>query len=156
MSNEDFIRIDHVTKRFGGVAAVDDADLAIRRGEFFSLLGPSGGGKTTRLRMIAGFEFPTQGDIYVEGARITDMPAHLRPSNMVFQSYAIFPHLNVFDNIAYGLRKSRLPRDELNRRVEEALAMLKLTGFGKRRGDQLSGGRRRRGARARARGGRPK
>jgi spermidine/putrescine ABC transporter ATP-binding subunit len=156
MSNEDFIRIDHVTKRFGGVAAVDNADLAIRRGEFFSLLGPSGCGKTTLLRMIAGFEFPTQGDIYVEGARITDMPAHLRPSNMVFQSYAIFPHLNVFDNIAYGLRRERLSKIDLAARVNGALAMIKLDGFGTRRADELSGGQRQRVALARALVCRPK
>ena len=153
---ESFIRIDHVSKRFGGVTAVDDADLSVRRGEFFSLLGPSGCGKTTLLRMIAGFEFPTQGEIYIEGVRITDTPPHLRPSNMVFQSYAIFPHLNVFDNIAYGLRKARLKRTELKRRVEEALAMIKLTGFGARRADELSGGQRQRVALARALVRRPK
>ncbi len=157
MTDDTFIRIDHVSKRFGGgVTAVDDADLAIRRGEFFSLLGPSGCGKTTLLRMLAGFEFPSAGEIYVEGARITDMPPHLRPSNMVFQSYAIFPHLNVFDNIAYGLRKARLARTELKRRVDEALAMIKLGGFGARRGDELSGGQRQRVALARALVCRPK
>ena len=107
-----------MTKTFDGrIVAVDGVTLDIAAGEFFSLLGPSGCGKTTLLRMIAGFEFPTRGEIYVEGARITDTPAHLRPSNMVFQSYAIFPHLNVFDNIAYGLRKARLPHTELARRV---------------------------------------
>ncbi len=147
---DDFIRIRRITKRFGDVAAVDDADFAIQRGEFFSLLGPSGCGKTTLLRMIAGFEYPTEGQILVDGNDITDLPPHRRPSNMVFQSYAIFPHLNVFDNIAYGLRKARLPRDELARRVDEALAMIKLAGFGKRRGDQLSGGQRQRVALARA------
>jgi len=147
---DDFIRIRNVTKRFGAVAAVDDADFGVAQAEFFSLLGPSGCGKTTLLRMIAGFEYPTDGAILIDGADITDLPPHKRPSNMVFQSYAIFPHLNVFDNIAYGLRKQRLPRDELARRVEEALAMIKLTGFGKRRGDQLSGGQRQRVALARA------
>ncbi len=156
MTDEPFIHIDHVSKRFGGTAAVDDADLSVGRGEFFSLLGPSGCGKTTLLRMIAGFEFPTEGEIYIEGARITDTPPHLRPSNMVFQSYAIFPHLNVFDNIAYGLRKARLKRSELKRRVEEALAMIKLAGFGSRRGDELSGGQRQRVALARALVRRPK
>jgi len=150
MVDDAYIRIDNVTKRFAGVTAVDCANVDIRRGEFFSLLGPSGCGKTTLLRMIAGFDFPTEGTILVDGHDITDLPPNKRPSNMVFQSYAIFPHLNVFDNIAYGLRKSRLPRDELNRRVEEALAMIKLTGFGKRRGDQLSGGQRQRVALARA------
>ena len=147
---DDFIRIQNITKRFGSVAAVDDADFGVGRGEFFSLLGPSGCGKTTLLRMIAGFEYPTEGAILIDGNDITDLPPHKRPSNMVFQSYAIFPHLNVFDNIAYGLRKQRPTRDELNRRVEEALSMIKLTGFGKRRGDQLSGGQRQRVALARA------
>jgi spermidine/putrescine ABC transporter ATP-binding subunit len=151
-----FIHIDRVTKRFGAVVAVDDADIVIRRGEFFSLLGPSGCGKTTLLRMIAGFEFPNVGEIYVEDVRITDAPPNLRPSNMVFQSYAIFPHLNVFDNIAYGLRKARLTRTELARRVEEALAMIKLDGFGARRGTELSGGQRQRVALARALVCRPK
>ena len=156
MSDEDFIRIDRVTKRFGNVVAVDDANLSIRRGEFFSLLGPSGCGKTTLLRMIAGFEFPTQGELHVEGARITDTPPHLRPSNMVFQSYAIFPHLDVFDNIAYGLRRARLKKTELAARVTDALAMIKLEGFGARRVDELSGGQRQRVALARALVCRPK
>ncbi|HWA91731.1 MAG TPA: ABC transporter ATP-binding protein [Rhizomicrobium sp.] len=147
---DDYIRISRITKRFGEVAAVDDADFGIARGEFFSLLGPSGCGKTTLLRMIAGFEYPTEGAILVDGNDITHLPPHKRPSNMVFQSYAIFPHLNVTDNIAYGLRKQRLDRAELDRRVAEALAMIKLTGFGKRRGDQLSGGQRQRVALARA------
>jgi spermidine/putrescine ABC transporter ATP-binding subunit len=154
--SEAFIRIAHVSKRFGSVTAVDGADLAVMRGEFFSLLGPSGCGKTTLLRMIAGFEFPSEGEIYIEGARVTDTPPHLRPSNMVFQSYAIFPHLNVFDNIAYGLRKERLRRPELTRRVEDALAMIKLDGFGARRADELSGGQRQRVALARALVCRPK
>ena len=145
-----FIRIENVTKRFGGVTAVDCADIAVGRGEFFSLLGPSGCGKTTLLRMIAGFDFPSEGAILVDGNDITDLPPHKRPSNMVFQSYAIFPHLNVFDNIAYGLRKARLGKRELTRRVDEALAMIKLEGFGRRRGDQLSGGQRQRVALARA------
>ncbi len=151
-----YIHIDHVTKRFGGNAAVDDADVTIRRGEFFSLLGPSGCGKTTLLRMIAGFDFPTEGEIYIDGHPVTDVPPNKRPTNMVFQSYAIFPHLNVFDNIAYGLRKERLAKAELNRRVNEALGMIKLDGFGKRRADQLSGGQRQRVALARALVRRPK
>ncbi len=145
-----FLQITSVTKRFGGVTAVDAVNLAVARGEFFSLLGPSGCGKTTLLRMIAGFEYPTSGDIFLEGKRITDEPPNKRPSNMVFQSYAIFPHLNVFDNIAYGLRKDRLPREELARRVDESLAMIKLEGFGYRRADELSGGQRQRVALARA------
>ncbi len=129
---------------------MDAVELAIKHGEFFSLLGPSGCGKTTLLRMIAGFDYPSEGEIYIDGAPMSAVPPNKRPSNMVFQSYAIFPHLNVFDNIAYGLRKERLARAELSRRVNEALAMIKLEGFGKRRGDQLSGGQRQRVALARA------
>jgi len=156
MSEDPFLRIEHVTKRFGDVVAVDDADLTIRRGEFFSLLGPSGCGKTTLLRIIAGFEFPDRGEIYCDRARLTDEPANRRPSNMVFQSYAIFPHLNVFDNIAYGLRRERLMPNELQMRVADALAMIKLEGFGARRADELSGGQRQRVALARALVRRPK
>lgn len=155
--DDSYIRIDHVTKRFGSsTVAVDDANLGIARGEFFSLLGPSGCGKTTLLRMIAGFEFPTEGEIFIDDHPVTDVPPNKRPTNMVFQSYAIFPHLNVFDNIAYGLRKERLAKAELNRRVNEALAMIKLDGFGKRKADQLSGGQRQRVALARALVRRPK
>ena len=150
MSDETFLRIDCVSKRFGTVQAVDAADFAIRRGEFFSLLGPSGCGKTTLLRIIAGFDFPDTGEIYFEGVRVTDEPANRRPSNMVFQSYAIFPHLNVFDNIAYGLRRARLDKPTLRRHVEDALAMIKLEGFERRRADELSGGQRQRVALARA------
>jgi spermidine/putrescine ABC transporter ATP-binding subunit len=151
-----FIHIDRVTKRFGEVTAVDCADIAIARGEFFSLLGPSGCGKTTLLRMIAGFEFADAGEIFIDGHPMSDIPPNKRPTNMVFQSYAIFPHLNVFDNIAYGLRKERLPRAELAARVDAALAMIKLEGFGARRADQLSGGQRQRVALARALIRRPK
>ncbi len=154
---DNIIRIESVTKQFaGGVKAVDSANFNIERGEFFSLLGPSGCGKTTLLRMIAGFEFPTDGEIYIDNQPSSLIPAYKRPTNMVFQSYAIFPHLNVFDNIAYGLRKSNLSGGELRRRVNEALAMIKLEGFGSRRGDQLSGGQRQRVALARALVKRPK
>ncbi|NOT42531.1 MAG: ABC transporter ATP-binding protein [Alphaproteobacteria bacterium] len=154
---DNIIRIENVTKQFaGGVKAVDNANFNIERGEFFSLLGPSGCGKTTLLRMIAGFEFPTNGEIYIDGQPSALIPSYKRPTNMVFQSYAIFPHLNVFDNIAYGLRKDRLSNRELTRRVNEALEMIKLTGFGSRRGDQLSGGQRQRVALARALIKRPK
>lgn len=156
MSDDSHLHIDHVSKRFGSILAVDNADVAIRRGEFFSLLGPSGCGKTSLLRMIAGFEFPTSGEIFFEGVRMTDEPPNKRPSNMVFQSYAIFPHLNVFDNIAYGLRKDRLSRAELKRRVDDALTMIKLDGFGARQADELSGGQRQRVALARALVRRPK
>jgi len=151
------IRIDNVTKQFpGGVQAVDAVSIDIERGEFFSLLGPSGCGKTTLLRMIAGFDFPTGGEIFIDNQPSALIPSYKRPTNMVFQSYAIFPHLNVFDNIAYGLRRERLSAAALNKRVEDALAMIKLTGFGKRRGDELSGGQRQRVALARALVKRPK
>jgi spermidine/putrescine transport system ATP-binding protein/putrescine transport system ATP-binding protein len=154
---DNIIRIENVTKEFAGhTKAVDRANFNIERGEFFSLLGPSGCGKTTLLRMIAGFEFPTDGEIYIDGQPSALIPSYKRPTNMVFQSYAIFPHLNVYDNIAYGLRKAGLSRSELNRRVEEALGMIKLSGFGSRRGDQLSGGQRQRVALARALIKRPK
>ncbi|MBI1239094.1 MAG: polyamine ABC transporter ATP-binding protein [Alphaproteobacteria bacterium] len=157
MSEQAYIDIVGVTKRFaGGVKAVDNANLGIKRGEFFSLLGPSGCGKTTLLRMIAGFEFPSEGEIRIDGQNVEGVAANYRPTNMVFQSYAIFPHLNVRDNVAYGLRKDRLSRSELNKRVDEALNMVKLQGFGARQSSQLSGGQRQRVALARALIKRPK
>jgi spermidine/putrescine transport system ATP-binding protein/putrescine transport system ATP-binding protein len=151
-----YIEIETVTKRFGAVTAVDRADFKIQRGEFFSLLGPSGCGKTTLLRLLAGFEFPDEGEIYIDGNDVTGLPPNKRPTNMVFQSYAIFPHLNVFDNIAYGLRREHLARVEMNTRVQDALSMIKLEGFGERKADQLSGGQRQRVALARALVCRPK
>jgi len=151
-----FLEIRDVSKRFGAVTALSDVRLAIARAEFFSLLGPSGCGKTTLLRTIAGFEQPDEGTIFIDGADVTAMPPERRPTNMVFQSYAIFPHLNVFDNIAYGLRRLRLERAELERRVSEALAMVRLDGYGGRRSDTLSGGQRQRVALARALVRRPK
>jgi spermidine/putrescine transport system ATP-binding protein/putrescine transport system ATP-binding protein len=154
--SDKFLRIDHVAKRFGAVQAVHAVDLAIGRGEFFSLLGPSGCGKTTLLRMIAGFEFPDEGSLYIDGADVTAWPPERRPTNMVFQSYAIFPHLNVFDNIAFGLRRARLARSELVQKVSDALAMVQLEGFGERRSTELSGGQRQRVALARALVQRPK
>ncbi len=154
--DDGFIRIAAVTKRFADVTAVEAADLSIRHGEFFSLLGPSGCGKTTLLRMIAGFEFPSEGEIFIDGQAMAEVPPHRRPTNMVFQSYAIFPHLDVFDNIAYGLRKARLAKAELTRRVDEALVMTRLEGLGRRKADALSGGQRQRVALARALVRRPK
>jgi spermidine/putrescine ABC transporter ATP-binding subunit len=145
-----FLFLSHITKAFGAVPVVNDVDLAIAHGEFFALLGPSGCGKTTLLRMIAGFETPDSGTISIDGAVMNDVPPHRRPTNMVFQSYAIFPHLNVFDNIAYGLRKLKLPKDELRNRVEAMLATVRLEGLGGRAADQLSGGQRQRVALARA------
>jgi spermidine/putrescine transport system ATP-binding protein/putrescine transport system ATP-binding protein len=149
-ANDDIIKIEGVSKRFGAVAAVDNVSFPIRRGEFFSLLGPSGCGKTTLLRMIAGFELPTEGEIYIDGHPSALIPPNKRPTNMVFQSYAIFPHLTIADNIAYGLRRRRLPSSQVKKMVNESLEMIKLPGLGARRADQLSGGQRQRVALARA------
>ena len=139
-----------VTKRFGDFAAVEDLTLDIFEGEFFSLLGPSGCGKTTTLRMIAGFEEPTGGDIFVAGETMRGVPAYRRPVNTVFQSYALFPHLNVFDNVAFGLRRAGVKGDELRRRVADACEMVRLPGFEGRRPNMLSGGQQQRVALARA------
>ncbi|HEX4439594.1 MAG TPA: ABC transporter ATP-binding protein [Thermoanaerobaculia bacterium] len=144
------VSIRAVTKRFGDVAAVDGVSLEIRRGEFFSLLGPSGCGKTTLLRMIGGFELPTEGSIAIEGADMTRTPPYERPVNMVFQQYALFPHLNVTENVAFGLRYRPLDRAARERRVAEVLALVQLDGLEARRPDQLSGGQRQRVALARA------
>jgi len=145
-----FLVISDVTKSFGGPPAVDKVSLQVPRGEFFALLGPSGCGKTTLLRMIAGFETPDSGTIAIDGEVMNAVPPYLRPTNMVFQSYAIFPHLNVFDNIAYGLRKLKLPKEALRTKVETMLATVRLEGLGGRAADQLSGGQRQRVALARA------
>ncbi|MCP4377029.1 MAG: ATP-binding cassette domain-containing protein, partial [bacterium] len=155
-TNQTFISIDRVSKHFGNVVAVDDVSIDISAGEFFSLLGPSGCGKTTLLRMLAGFESPTSGEIYIDGKAMSEIPPHRRPTNMVFQSYAIFPHLNVAGNIAYGLRKDKLGKAEQTRRVDEALEMMKLEGYGQRKANELSGGQRQRVALARALIKRPK
>src|SRR3984957_11249251 len=144
------IRFENVTKRFGKVVAVDNVSLAIEEGEFFALLGPSGCGKTTLLRLLAGFETPTEGRILIDDQDISKIPPNRRPVNMVFQSYAVFPHMTVADNVAYGLKVDRVPAAERVRRVEEALGLVKLDGYGARKPDQLSGGQRQRGALARA------
>jgi spermidine/putrescine ABC transporter ATP-binding subunit len=154
--NETIIRIENVSKHFGDVVAVDDISIDIASGEFFSLLGPSGCGKTTLLRMLAGFESPTSGELYIDGNPMSEIPPHHRPTNMVFQNYAIFPHLDIRGNIAYGLRKDKLGKVEQNRRVDEALEMVKLPGFGDRRSNEISGGQRQRVALARALIKRPK
>ena len=151
-----FIDIVGVSKSFGGVKAVDDISLSVHQGEFFSLLGPSGCGKTTLLRILGGLEAPGSGRVMIDGQDITDMPAHLRPTNMVFQNYAIFPHLNVEQNIAYGLRQQKLSREEQIEKVSAALAMVKLEGFEKRGADEMSGGQKQRVALARALIKRPK
>ena len=151
-----FVRIKHVTKKFGDVAAVSDVSLDIYKGELFCLLGGSGSGKSTLLRMLAGFETPTSGTIEIDGQDMTDVPPYNRPVNMMFQSYALFPHMNVEQNIAYGLKRDGLPRAEIAARVAELLALVKLQDYGKRKPHQLSGGQRQRVALARALAKRPK
>ena len=144
------VRFERVTKRFGALTAVDALTLDIAPGEFFALLGPSGCGKTTLLRMLAGFEMPSEGRILLDGEDISAMPPHRRPVNMMFQSYALFPHLNVENNIAFGLRQEKIGKPEIAARVDAMLAFTRLKGYGKRRVDQLSGGQRQRVALARA------
>ena len=145
------IRLELVTKTFDGrVVAVDAVTLDIAAGEFFSLLGPSGCGKTTSLRMIAGFEHPDSGRVHVGGRDITDLPVHKRDMGMVFQSYALFPHRTVAENVAFGLRMREVPKPEIARRVQAALAQVALTGLENRRPSQLSGGQQQRVALARA------
>ncbi len=148
--NNDFIMVDGITKTFGSVVAVDNVNLEIRQGEFFSLLGASGCGKTTLLRLLAGFEKPDKGRIYIEGEDITYLIPNKRPTNMVFQNYAIFPHMDVASNIGYGLRKERLSNKELHHRIDHYLELIKLSGYGNRKAEQLSGGQRQRVALARA------
>ena len=145
------VEVRGVTKRFGaGAPAVDSADLEIMDGELFALLGPSGCGKTTLLRMLAGFETPTAGEIRLDGADVAGVPPNRRPVNMVFQSYAVFPHMSVFDNVAYGLKVTGVAAAERRTRVREALALVRLDGLAARKPDQLSGGQRQRVALARA------
>jgi len=144
------VALEQVTKVFGGVLAVDHLDLEIKRGEFFSMLGPSGCGKTTTLRIIGGFEEPSEGIVKLAGKDITDVPAYKRDINTVFQSYGLFPHLNVFDNVAFGLRRRHVDSREIQRRVDEALELVNLGRLGKRRPSQLSGGQQQRVALARA------
>ena len=144
------VSIRGVSKRFGAVSALEAADLDIRRGEFFSLLGPSGCGKTTLLRIIGGFERPSAGEVWMDGRNVAAEPAHRRRTNMIFQHLALFPHMNVAQNIGFGLQMKRLPRAAIRRRVGEALALVRLEGYGQRRIEALSGGQRQRVAMARA------
>jgi spermidine/putrescine transport system ATP-binding protein/putrescine transport system ATP-binding protein len=150
------VSFEHITKRFGSFLAVDDVSLDIPHNAFFALLGPSGCGKTTLLRMLAGFEHPTSGRILIDGQDMAGVPPNRRPVNMVFQSYAVFPHMTVEENVAYGLKVSGTPQVEIEPRVKEALEMVRLTGFGQRKPQQLSGGQRQRVALARALVKRPK
>ena len=145
-----YIRIENVTKKFGDFTAIDNLSLDIYKSEFFSLLGPSGCGKTTLLRMLAGFENVTDGRILVDGEDMSDIPPHLRPINMMFQAYALFPHMTVEKNIAFGLKQDKLPDDVINQRVEEMLELVELTKFAKRKPNQLSGGQSQRVALARS------
>ncbi|MGB7101677.1 MAG: ATP-binding cassette domain-containing protein, partial [Xanthobacteraceae bacterium] len=144
------LRIENLTKRFGGVAVVDHLSLDIYDGEFFALLGPSGCGKTTLLRLIAGFERPNSGRMLLDGIDLAAVPPHRRPVNMMFQSYALFPHLSVVANISFGLKQEGLPNEEIRRRVADMLALVKLESFGDRKPHQLSGGQRQRVALARS------
>src|ERR1700751_2757026 len=144
------VRFDHVVKHYGRAVAVRDLSLDIPRGMFFSLLGPSGCGKTTTLRLIAGFEQPTEGTILLDGVEMTNIPPHRRNVNTVFQSYALFPFLSVSHNGSFGLRNRHLTKAEMNERVGKALDLVQLTGFEKRRPGMLSGGQQQRVALARA------
>ena len=151
-----YIRIENVTKKFGDFTAIDNLTLDIYKNEFFSLLGPSGCGKTTLLRMLAGFEKITNGKILLDGEDISEIPPHLRPINMMFQSYALFPHMTVEKNIAFGLKQDKMPENLINQRVEEMLELVELTDFAKRKPNQLSGGQSQRVALARSLAKRPK
>src|SRR5947199_3266602 len=144
------IALEGVSKRFGKVGAVHDVTLTIGEGEFFSLLGPSGCGKTTTLRMIAGFEVPDEGRIVLQGRDVTSVSPNRRPVNMVFQQYALFPHMSIYDNVAFGLKVKRVPKEEHSDRVHELLRVVSLEGMERRRPRQLSGGQQQRVALARA------
>ncbi len=144
------VQITDVTKAFGDVVAVDNISIDIKDGEFFSLLGPSGCGKTTTLRLIAGFEQPTMGQISIMGQPVAGVPAYRRPVNTVFQSYALFPHMTVAKNVAFGLEMAKVPADEIKKRVDAALGLVEMSGFGERRTTQMSGGQKQRVALARA------
>jgi spermidine/putrescine ABC transporter ATP-binding subunit len=154
--NRPIVSIQNVSKLFGSITAVDDVSLDIGEGEFFALLGPSGCGKTTLLRILAGFEIPSTGSILIDGKEMEGIDPNRRPVNMVFQSYAVFPHMSVADNVGYGLKVTGVPRADLDKRVKEALALVKLEGYERRMPAQLSGGQRQRVALARALIKRPK
>jgi spermidine/putrescine transport system ATP-binding protein len=150
MNDSVAVELKDVTKKFGEVVAVDRVSLSIRDGEFFSLLGPSGCGKTTSLRMIGGFEMPTEGEVFIAGEAQGYKPPYKRPVNTVFQSYALFPHMSIFQNVAFGLQMRNVPAPEIKERVEAMLELVRLPGMGNRKPDQLSGGQQQRIALARA------
>ncbi|QGM47801.1 ABC transporter ATP-binding protein [Methylocystis heyeri] len=151
MTTQPLLSVEHISKRFGPVAALEDVSLSVGAGEFFALLGPSGCGKTTLMRLIAGFETPDSGQALLSGRDLFGIPPHRRPINMMFQSYALFPHLNVFENVAFGLRRrGGAGREEISARVDHLLEIVQLQGFGGRKIDQLSGGQKQRVALARA------
>lgn len=152
----EFVKIQRVSKQFDDALAVDDVTLTINRGEIFALLGGSGSGKSTLLRILAGFEKPTEGKVLLDGQNITDLPPHKRPINMMFQSYALFPHMTVEQNIAFGLKQDKLSRQEISERVAEMLKLVHMSKFAKRKPHQLSGGQRQRVALARSLAKRPK
>lgn len=151
-----FVKIERVSKQFDDAVAVDDVTLTINRGEIFALLGGSGSGKSTLLRILAGFEKPTEGRVLLDGQNITDLPPHKRPINMMFQSYALFPHMTVEQNIAFGLKQDKLSKQEITERVAEMLKLVHMSKFAKRKPHQLSGGQRQRVALARSLAKRPK
>ncbi|AZS49434.1 polyamine ABC transporter ATP-binding protein [Entomomonas moraniae] len=153
---EALVKIDRVTKSFDGTIAVDNVSLTINRGEIFALLGGSGSGKSTLLRMLAGFETPTEGRIFLDGQDITKLPPYERPINMMFQSYALFPHMTVEQNIAFGLKQDKLPKNQIKERVEQMLKLVHMTQYAHRKPHQLSGGQRQRVALARSLAKRPK
>lgn len=153
---EALVKIDRVTKSFDGTIAVDNVSLTINRGEIFALLGGSGSGKSTLLRMLAGFETPTEGRIFLDGQDITKLPPYERPINMMFQSYALFPHMTVEQNIAFGLKQDKLPKEQIKERVEQMLKLVHMTQYAHRKPHQLSGGQRQRVALARSLAKRPK
>ena len=148
--NNDFLVFDHVTKRFGALTAVDDVTLSINKGEFFSLLGPSGCGKTTLLRMLGGFERPDSGRIYLEGKDITDLPPNQRRIHTVFQNYALFPTMTIWDNIAFSLKLAKMDKGEIEEKVDAILEMIQMSDHAWKYPNQLSGGQKQRVAIARA------
>jgi putrescine transport system ATP-binding protein len=150
-----FLKVEGIVKHFDAAVAVDDVSLSVNKGEIFALLGSSGCGKSTLLRMLAGFEKPTAGTVMLDGIDIATFPPYERPINMMFQSYALFPHLSVWDNIAFGLKREGLPKAEISERVEEMLRLVQLTAFAKRKPHQLSGGQQQRVALARSLAKRP-